>query len=130
MTTLRKMKWAEVKSSKSLIVIRGKVVDLKAFFKDHPGGVDVLEAEVGGDATESFDNIGHSARAKGMMKQFQVGVLDEPGVVVAEEDLREQWEVDAAKDKAKKGGGGIFSWWKMVIPAALAIAALAFMKQR
>ncbi|KAH7670838.1 Cytochrome b5 domain-containing protein [Dioscorea alata] len=59
------------------LVIHGKVYDVTKFLDDHPGGDDVLiHASASGDATQSFEDIGHSSIATTMMERFLVGVVE------------------------------------------------------
>ncbi|KAK1287495.1 hypothetical protein QJS10_CPB19g00770 [Acorus calamus] len=59
------------------LVIHDKVYDVTKFLEDHPGGEDVLiHASANGDATDSFEDVGHSSTATAMMMSFQIGVLD------------------------------------------------------
>ncbi|NWZ70142.1 CYB5B protein, partial [Acrocephalus arundinaceus] len=39
----------------------------------HPGGEEVLLEQAGRDATESFEDVGHSTDAREMMKQYYIG---------------------------------------------------------
>ncbi|XP_040109163.1 cytochrome b5 type B isoform X2 [Oryx dammah] len=39
----------------------------------HPGGEEVLMEQAGGDATESFEDVGHSSDAREMLKQYYIG---------------------------------------------------------
>ncbi|KAI1811938.1 cytochrome b5-like heme/steroid binding domain-containing protein [Poronia punctata] len=57
------------------IIIRGRVYDVSSYLDDHPGGKDVLLQVSGGDATEDFDFVGHSADAKEILSDFEVGLL-------------------------------------------------------
>ncbi|XP_041924026.1 cytochrome b5 isoform X2 [Alosa alosa] len=41
----------------------------------HPGGEEVLREQGGGDATESFEDVGHSTDAREMAKSMIVGQL-------------------------------------------------------
>jgi len=41
----------------------------------HPGGEEVLLEQGGKDATESFEDVGHSTDAREMMKEYLVGEL-------------------------------------------------------
>ncbi|KPP58487.1 hypothetical protein Z043_123682, partial [Scleropages formosus] len=41
----------------------------------HPGGEEVLREQAGGDATESFEDVGHSSDARQMTESFLVGEL-------------------------------------------------------
>ncbi|CAN0897904.1 Cytochrome b5 [Linum grandiflorum] len=58
------------------LVIEGKVYDVTKFLEDHPGGDEVLLASTGKDATEDFDDVGHSSSAKAMMDEFYKGDID------------------------------------------------------
>ncbi|KAL6210931.1 hypothetical protein ACLB2K_016161 [Fragaria x ananassa] len=49
------------------LVIDGKVYDVTKFLEDHPGGK---------DATDDFDNVGHSTSARAMMDEYYVGDFD------------------------------------------------------
>ncbi|KAJ1083779.1 hypothetical protein NDU88_003934 [Pleurodeles waltl] len=40
---------------------------------NHPGGEEVLFEQAGGDATESFEDVGHSIDAREMLKQYFIG---------------------------------------------------------
>ncbi|PKK23832.1 cytochrome b5 type B [Columba livia] len=39
----------------------------------HPGGEEVLIEQAGRDATESFEDVGHSTDAREMLKQYYIG---------------------------------------------------------
>lgn len=41
----------------------------------HPGGEEVLREHAGGDATESFEDVGHSSDARAIAQQLFVGEL-------------------------------------------------------
>lgn len=41
--------------------------------EEHPGGEEVLPEQAGGDATESFEDVGHSSDAREMLKQYYIG---------------------------------------------------------
>ncbi|GJC80791.1 cytochrome B5 [Colletotrichum tofieldiae] len=57
------------------MVIHGEVYDVSKYIHDHPGGADVLIEAAGVDATEAFDNAGHSEDAYEIMADFRVGKL-------------------------------------------------------
>ncbi len=41
----------------------------------HPGGEEVLREQAGGDATESFEDVGHSTDAREMARSMLIGEL-------------------------------------------------------
>ncbi|KAJ0551843.1 putative cytochrome b5-like heme/steroid binding domain, cytochrome b5, heme-binding protein [Helianthus annuus] len=58
------------------LIIQGKVYDVTPFMEDHPGGSEVLLASTGKDATDDFEDIGHSDDAKAMMDKYYIGDLE------------------------------------------------------
>ncbi|KAJ9539098.1 hypothetical protein OSB04_031831 [Centaurea solstitialis] len=58
------------------LIISGKVYDVTKFLDDHPGGDDVLVLATEKDATEDFEDVGHSQDAKDIMKKYYVGEID------------------------------------------------------
>ncbi|KAL2932931.1 Cytochrome b5 [Bienertia sinuspersici] len=68
---------SEHNSSKDCwLVINGKVYDVTKFLEDHPGGDDVLLSATGKDATDDFEDVGHSSTARAMMDEMHVGDID------------------------------------------------------
>ena len=66
----------QLEASKSYwIVIHDKVYDVTKWLDDHPGGEDVLMENSGTDASEPWEDIGHSSEAREKMKQYQIGEL-------------------------------------------------------
>ncbi|XP_053555455.1 uncharacterized protein LOC128646058 isoform X1 [Bombina bombina] len=57
------------------LVIHGRVYDITSFVEEHPGGEEVLFEQAGYDATESFEDVGHSIDAREMLKQYYIGDL-------------------------------------------------------
>ncbi|XP_060109728.1 cytochrome b5 type B [Heteronotia binoei] len=55
------------------LVIHGRVYDVTRFLNEHPGGEEVLLEQAGRDATESFEDVGHSADAQEMLTQYLIG---------------------------------------------------------
>ncbi|KAM8895355.1 cytochrome b5 type B isoform 2-T2 [Spinachia spinachia] len=62
-------------SSDSWLIIHDKVYDVTSFLEEHPGGEEVLLEQAGSDATESFEDVGHSTDAREMLQQYYVGEL-------------------------------------------------------
>ncbi|XP_031977567.1 cytochrome b5 isoform X1 [Corvus cornix cornix] len=60
-------------SRETWLVIHGRVYDVTRFLEEHPGGEEVLLEQAGRDATESFEDVGHSTDAREMLKQYYIG---------------------------------------------------------
>ncbi|NXL08479.1 CYB5 protein, partial [Mesembrinibis cayennensis] len=69
----------------------------------HPGGEEVLREQAGGDATENFEDVGHSTDARTLSETFIVGELHP--------DDREKLQKPTVS----------ISWSNWVIPAVAAI---------
>ncbi|EJT47101.1 hypothetical protein A1Q1_04175 [Trichosporon asahii var. asahii CBS 2479] len=59
------------------VLISGKVYNVTKFLDEtdeqHPGGDEVLIEEGGRDATEAFEDVGHSDEARAMLPKMLVG---------------------------------------------------------
>ncbi|KAM0071069.1 putative cytochrome b5-like heme/steroid binding domain, cytochrome b5, heme-binding protein [Helianthus debilis subsp. tardiflorus] len=59
------------------VIISGKVYNVTQFMEEHPGGSEVILAATGKDATEDFEDTGHSDEAKELMGKYYIGKIDE-----------------------------------------------------
>uniref|UniRef100_A0A2I3GK00 Cytochrome b5 n=1 Tax=Nomascus leucogenys TaxID=61853 RepID=A0A2I3GK00_NOMLE len=69
---------AEIQKQTTLelwLILHHKVYDLTKFLEEHPGGEEVLREQAGGDATENFEDVGHSTDAREMSKTYIIGEL-------------------------------------------------------
>ncbi|KAL5088698.1 hypothetical protein Trisim1_006385 [Trichoderma cf. simile WF8] len=57
------------------MTIHGEVYDVTKYVMDHPGGIEVLLEAAGTDASDPFDNAGHSDDAFDLMTPFRIGKL-------------------------------------------------------
>ncbi|XP_027109995.1 cytochrome b5 [Coffea arabica] len=62
------------------LIIDGKVYDVTPFMEEHPGGDEVLLSATGKDATNDFEDVGHSDSARDMMDQYYIGEIDKATV--------------------------------------------------
>ncbi|KAL8417950.1 hypothetical protein RB594_001533 [Gaeumannomyces avenae] len=67
---------AEHNTKKDLfMVIHDKVYDATKFIDEHPGGEEVMLDVAGQDATEAFEDVGHSDEARETLSSLLVGDL-------------------------------------------------------
>ncbi|KAF5733280.1 cytochrome b5 isoform A-like isoform X1 [Tripterygium wilfordii] len=59
------------------LLIDGKIYDMTPFLEEHPGGDEVLLAATEKDATDDFDDVGHSDDARELMKNYCIGEVDQ-----------------------------------------------------
>ncbi|RPB16844.1 cytochrome b5 [Morchella conica CCBAS932] len=72
--TLEQVK--EHQSKKDLwMIIHDKVYSISGFVDEHPGGEEVLMDVAGVDATEAFEDVGHSDEAREILAGLLVGNL-------------------------------------------------------
>ncbi|XP_072236673.1 cytochrome b5 type B [Leuresthes tenuis] len=91
------------------LIIHDKVYDITGFLEEHPGGEEVLLEQGGADATESFEDVGHSTDAREMLLQYYIGELH----------MDDRKKVNT-KDEQVANSGESSSWTLWFIPAAAA----------
>ncbi|KAM8876698.1 cytochrome b5 type B [Synchiropus picturatus] len=96
-------------STDTWLVIHNKIYDVTKFLEEHPGGEEVLLEQAGSDATESFEDVGHSIDARDMLQQYYVGDLH---MVKTHTDKKPTSRPDDSKS----------SWITWLIPAIAATA--------
>lgn len=65
------------------VVIHEKVYDISKFIDEHPGGEEVLKDVAGGDATDAFEDVGHSPDALNILTTLRIGDLKKQSGVSA-----------------------------------------------
>ncbi|KIM74985.1 hypothetical protein PILCRDRAFT_79518 [Piloderma croceum F 1598] len=58
------------------VLLHEKVYDVTKFIDEHPGGDEVILAEAGTDATEAFEDVGHSDEARALLPDMLIGTFD------------------------------------------------------
>ncbi|KAJ7020278.1 cytochrome b5-like heme/steroid binding domain-containing protein [Mycena alexandri] len=58
------------------ILIHEKVYNVTKFLDEHPGGDEVILSEAGQDATEAFEDVGHSDEARELLPAMLVGEFE------------------------------------------------------
>ncbi|MBW0491622.1 hypothetical protein O181_031337 [Austropuccinia psidii MF-1] len=111
---------AELSKPENLhLLISGKVYAISKFLEEHPGGDEVLLGEAGKDATESFEDVGHSDEARALMKQYYVGTCKESAPKGTSANKKSTQHVYS--NPATQSGG-----WGFMIPLAVLVAYLSY----
>jgi hypothetical protein len=58
------------------LMIDGNVYDVTNFLDDHPGGGELLLNATAKDATDDFEDVGHSKSARNDMRSYLIGTVD------------------------------------------------------
>jgi len=101
------------------LLIHDNVYDITKFLEEHPGGEEVLLEEAGKDASESFEDVGHSTDARDLMKQYLVGELVEEEKAKTKKVQERQWGTGTAGDTDTESR----NWSSWILPVGFAMAA-------
>ncbi|XP_013882756.1 cytochrome b5 type B [Austrofundulus limnaeus] len=97
-------------NSDTWLIIHNKVYDISNFLEEHPGGEEVLLEQGGADATESFEDVGHSTDAREMLQQYYIGELHMDD---RKKNTKEAQVTDSGKSR---------SFWALCLVPAIAAA--------
>ncbi|KAL2258037.1 hypothetical protein VTK26DRAFT_8800 [Humicola hyalothermophila] len=120
---------AEHNTKKDLyVVIHDEIYDCTKFVDEHPGGEEVLLDIAGQDATEAFEDVGHSDEARETLAQLKVGKLKRsPG------DPKPKTPVPGAVSPAANNasaGLGVGLYAVVLIGGLIAYAAYQYLQQQ
>merc|ERR1712241_1319728 len=101
------------------MVIHDKVFDVTKFLDEHPGGEEILIENAGLDATEAFEDVGHSTDAREMLREYLVGELIEEDRKGTTDSGPKSWATGTVQDDEN-------SWTSWILPVMAALAASAF----
>ncbi|KOB57491.1 Cytochrome b5 [Operophtera brumata] len=102
----------------TVFIIDNVVYDVTPFLDEHPGGHEVLVHAAGRDASEDFEDVGHSFDAKELMKKYVIGELvDEDKVELKKRQV--SWEDSAAASEAS-----FMSSWKFPLLMGILLTVL------
>ena len=86
----------ELAAHKTWMALDGGVYDLGDFADSHPGGPEILDEYMGGDASVAFTEVhSHSAAARELLPSMQIGTLE--GSSQAGQAIRQSAALEAAK---------------------------------
>ncbi|GKT46561.1 putative cytochrome b5 [Colletotrichum spaethianum] len=100
------------------MVIHDKIYDCTKFVDEHPGGEEVLLDVGGQDATEAFEDVGHSDEARETLEQLLIG------------DLKRQTPAASAASNTESPGFGIGLYAVLLIGGVLAYVAYQYQQQQ
>lgn len=101
------------KDSKSTwFIIDNKVYDVTKFLDEHPGGEEVMLEQAGGDATQAFEDVGHSSDARDLLKDYLIG------------ELHSDDQPSKTQQTGMEGEQSLRNWTGLLIPLGIAIVAV------
>jgi len=120
---------AEHKGKKDLyLVIHDKIYDTTAFVDEHPGGEEVLLDVGGQDATEAFEDVGHSDEAREILDGLLVGTLKrQPGDPAPKATTTSSTTASSSTDST---GSGIGLYAIILLGGALAFGAYKYLQSQ
>ncbi|KAI9376572.1 cytochrome b5-like heme/steroid binding domain-containing protein [Aspergillus egyptiacus] len=118
---------AEHNTKKDLyMVVHDKVYDCSSFVDEHPGGEEVLLDVAGQDATEAFEDVGHSDEAREVLQGLLVGNLKRmPGDPVPKAHAQPS---GASSSSSSSTGFGVGLYAVLLIGGAAAYAAYQYLQ--
>lgn len=112
------------------LVIHDKVYNTSSFVDEHPGGEEVLLDVGGQDATEAFEDVGHSDEAREILDGLLVGKLKR----VAGDPAPKTGGTDKIAAGPGKSGGdtgsGIALYAFLVVGAVVAYVAYGYVQSQ
>lgn len=76
------------------------VYNVTDYVRDHPGGVDVLLDVAGKDATDAYDEVGHSEDADDILRSYLIGVAEESAKSRRSKAVKLVQQVDAPSSQS------------------------------
>ncbi|CAF1982007.1 unnamed protein product [Rotaria magnacalcarata] len=110
--------------NKCIMMIDNNVYDITRFLEEHPGGEEVLKEQHGRDATNAFEDVGHSSDAREQMKAYKIAKLDSNDTKNSRPTVVDNSKGDT-RDSSDESGS---SWTKWIIPLVIAVAAAVIFK--
>ncbi|CAG5115587.1 unnamed protein product [Candidula unifasciata] len=109
---------AKKDSRQTYLIIHNKVYDVTKFLEEHPGGEEVLLEQAGADATESFEDVGHSADARDLMESYYVGDLH------PDDQTKKKYATNTGPAGTDPSNTSNSSWTGWLLPLGIAVAAI------
>ncbi|KAI9887741.1 MAG: hypothetical protein M1823_000490 [Watsoniomyces obsoletus] len=110
------------------VVVHDKVYDVSGFVDEHPGGEEVMMDVAGQDATEAFEDVGHSDEAREILRGLMIGELKrverDPAPKISPPKGSQSTSSTARVGDDNAGGGGIMSGFGFGIYALMMVGGL------
>ncbi|XP_051143442.1 cytochrome b5-like [Andrographis paniculata] len=100
------------------LVMFDKVYDVTKFLDDHPGGDEVLVTATGKDATDEFEDVGHSTTARTMLDEYYIGDIDSSTI------SKRPTPPPTATVQTVHASSGIADFLKFLVPLLILAAAI------
>jgi len=113
------------------MTLHGKVYDVSSFMEDHPGGPEILMGVGGKDATQDFEDVFHSEKARSMAEKYLIGDVEgysSKGTSLANPHGDKTASASSSGSKATSNGINIIYYILALLIVAGAIA-FALLKQ-
>ena len=93
------------------LVMHGKVYEVTKFLDDHPGGDEIMLQAAGRDATDDFEDVGHSEAARRQLEPMLIGTFVDDGT--------------GSKQRSKGSGdaGGLAGAMRFLLPLLILVFA-------
>jgi len=108
------------------LTINNRVYDVSKFIDEHPGGEEVLKEQHGKNATNAFEDVGHSSDARELMKTYEIAELH-PNDIKGSVKPRPVVVNPTSSTTGVRDETGS-SWIKWIIPLVIAVAAVVIFK--
>ncbi|KAF1976921.1 cytochrome b5 [Bimuria novae-zelandiae CBS 107.79] len=110
------------------IVVHDKVYNASSFVDEHPGGEEVLLDVGGQDATEAFEDVGHSDEAREILEGLLVGKLERKREQEGDPKPKSYAQTNASIANSEGASTGVGLYAIVLIGAGLAFGAYKYLQ--
>jgi len=120
---------AEHSSKRDLyVVIHDKVYNASTFVDEHPGGEEVLLDVAGQDATEAFEDVGHSDEAREVLSGLLVGDLKRMPGDPEPKSIAQNISSDSSGSGSGNSGLGVGLYAAILVGGVVAFGAYQYLQ--
>jgi len=113
------------------VVIHDKIYNASTFVDEHPGGEEVLLDVGGQDATEAFEDVGHSDEAREILEGLKVGTLKRsPGDPAPKIGATDKISAGPGGRSEAGTGMGIVAYAVLLVGAAVAYFGYTYLQSQ